>query len=404
MGFVCAFRGCRDSYQVPVALSEWGKLDSFITDCFVSNDIYSGATWLPEIAKASLRRRSCSALPSLQVQQLKRRFLLEVLARAAGTAEDKFYARYDPAYGAAMADAAASLGADLFAYSPYAPEAFQRQYEHQPTKVLFQFHPHYLSEKQILDSDSNLCRHLGITLSGKLESVDNIVTQRRKLCDGAWAQADNVICASSFTRKTLISAGCPDSKISVVPYGVVIDKSGLKKKWRTKQFTALFVGSGIQRKGLHHLIAAWKNANLPERSRLTIVSRVLDDGIATLIGDDRTVEVLRGVSQDGLSQLYRTSRLFIMPSLIEGFGQVYLEALSHGLPVLGTENTCLPDLGDSSDGIFLSKTGNVSSLSRKLEEVADAVLMDSSIEQAAYQCAMKYSWERFREGIRNSLR
>ena len=31
MGFVCAFRGRRDSYQVPIALAEIGQLDAFVT-------------------------------------------------------------------------------------------------------------------------------------------------------------------------------------------------------------------------------------------------------------------------------------------------------------------------------------------------------------------------------------
>ena len=55
-----------------------------------------------------------------------------------------------------------------------------------------------------------------------------------------------------------------------------------------------------------------------------------------------------------------------MPSLVEGFGQVYLEALAQGCPVLGTANTCLPDLGGEADAIFLVTPGNV-----ELFEAAD---------------------------------
>jgi len=49
-----------------------------------------------------------------------------------------------------------------------------------------------------------------------------------------------------------------------------------------------------------------------------------------------------------------------------GFGQVYLEALAHGCPVLGTANTGLPDLGSESDGVFLVEPGNVTELAAKL--------------------------------------
>ena len=46
-----------------------------------------------------------------------------------------------------------------------------------------------------------------------------------------------------------------------------------------------------------------------------------------------------------------------MPSLVEGFGQVYLEALAEGTPILGTKNTALPDLGGEEDGVFLATAG-----------------------------------------------
>ena len=63
-----------------------------------------------------------------------------------------------------------------------------------------------------------------------------------------------------------------------------------------------------------------------------------------------------------------------MPSLIEGFGQVYLEALSFGLPVLGTRNTCLPDLGDEGDGIFCVDPGNIEELTSTLERLSELLL------------------------------
>ena len=33
--YVCAFRGRRDNYQVPLTLAEAGQLDRFITDAYV---------------------------------------------------------------------------------------------------------------------------------------------------------------------------------------------------------------------------------------------------------------------------------------------------------------------------------------------------------------------------------
>ncbi len=42
------------------------------------------------------------------------------------------------------------------------------------------------------------------------------------------------------------------------------------------------------------------------------------------------------VQQDALRQLYRNAAVFAMPSRGEGFGLVYLEAMAHGLPCIGS--------------------------------------------------------------------
>jgi glycosyltransferase involved in cell wall biosynthesis len=55
-----------------------------------------------------------------------------------------------------------------------------------------------------------------------------------------------------------------------------------------------------------------------------------------------------------------------MPSLIEGFGLVYSEALARGCHVIGTCNTGLPDLALGPDAVTLVEAGD-------LEELAAAI-------------------------------
>ena len=142
---------------------------------------------------------------------------------------------------------------------------------------------------------------------------------------------------------------------------------------------------------------------MPDSSRLTLVCRVIDRGIEQLAQQVPGIEILRGASQERLDALYAGSSLFIMPSLVEGFGQVYLEALAQGCPVLGTANTCLPDLGGERDAIYLVAPGDVEALGASLERLARVLPGDAAARVAARACAARFTWPSFRKGIRQAV-
>jgi glycosyltransferase involved in cell wall biosynthesis len=50
------------------------------------------------------------------------------------------------------------------------------------------------------------------------------------------------------------------------------------------------------------------------------------------------------VSQDQLLQLYKSSAIFILPSLTEALGVVFLEAMAAAVPVIGTNVGGIPEI------------------------------------------------------------
>ena len=390
--YVCAFRGRRDSYQVPVALAESELLDSFITDAYASEPVQLLSKGLPARLREKVLLRRASGIPDGHVRCLWRSTLFERANFRLGRPESLIYARYDAEFSRAAAAHARANLSHLFLYSPYAWEAFTARYRHTPHKVLFQFHPHPELESRILAEDKR--RFPFVRESYTEESGVRLDEQLRQRNRDAWKHADLVFCASSFTRRSLLEAGAPVEKCRVVPYGVEVRDSRISAP---ESFAVLFVGAGSQRKGLHHLLIAWKRARLPRDSKLTLVCRTIDRGILQLAYETPGVELIRGLNPLDLVNQFRNSALFVMPSLVEGFGQVYLEALAEGCPVLGTENTALPDLG--GEAVNIVDAGDIDQLIARLETLSRELPGNTRVREAAQKCAAEFTWLRFRQNL-----
>ncbi len=397
--FVCAFRGARDRYQAAVALAETGELETLITDAYATPLANALQPFLPGSIAGRLKERRADGLPADRVHCLWGTTIHEQVRHRLGYSPRATWLKLDRKFGAAAADEARRTRADLLMYSPYAWEAFTASYSHHPRRVLFQYHPHPDLESRILEDDAK--RHPGFGESfteGRGESVDPELLDRER---DSWRHADAIICSSSFTRRSLVEAGCSPSICHVVPYGVF--PAPVHEAAPRAGFHALFVGSGGQRKGLHHLVMAWQRANLAGDSTLTLVCRVMDRAIHRLAEQAPGVQIVEGASTAALEALYARSTLFVMPSLVEGFGHVYLEALARGCPVLGTANTALPDLGGEADGIFLTPAGDVAALASVLERLSSTLPGQRELRAAARITAERYPWHTFRANLRAAI-
>jgi glycosyltransferase involved in cell wall biosynthesis len=393
--FVVAFRGRRDSYMVPIALEKAGALEALITDLYIGNRLSNWLKRLPFKSTQKLSKRNSLDLPKQKVLAKWPLASLEFILRAFGLAPSNIYRLFDPLYGASALRVAENTGANLLLYSSYAHPALKRAAQTGLKKIVFQYHPHFVFESKILSDDRDWAASQGIVFSNRFENLAETGDSFRQESDAAFQYADRIICASSFSKRSLVAAGACESLISVVPYGIELPATRPLKYSPRRGFQALFVGSGFQRKGLHHLLLAWQHARLPNDCRLTVVSRTIDPAIEPLLRHVCEVKVLRGVTQFELEALYRESDLFVMPSLVEGFGQVYLEALSHGLPVLGTENTCLPDIGTELDGVYITPSADVGALVDKLESLSRELPDQPERRLKAYAKARQFTWQKF---------
>ncbi len=391
--FVVAFNRDRDGYQVPLALHSASMLQALVTD-FYAPDSAVGLWMTP----SRLRHRHVKGLPRRSVVSSLRALWPQIYHQMRRTGRDGWFMKVDALLSRKAADVAAATSADLLLYAQYAQEAFTDPRLAGRLKGLFVYHPHAGLSRDILEKDLQKFPECAWSLKNAIEIDDRYLLDR---LDAEIELADFFLCASSFTRRSLICHGVPAERIRVAPYGTSPGSPPRDAERSDTHTRFLFVGQGMQRKGLHHLLRAWKEARLNGAVLRVICSR-LDPGFRPLL-EQPNVEFSAAVSRDELSRAFASSHIFVMPSLVEGFGLVYLEALAAGCFLIATPNTGVPDLELSAQTARLVEPGEVEQLTAALRE-ANALRSQRLLDhERIAQEAARLSWEQFRERVVGNL-
>jgi glycosyltransferase involved in cell wall biosynthesis len=209
--------------------------------------------------------------------------------------------------------------------------------------------------------------------------------------------ATHLVVASSFTRQTYLDYGVPAPKITVNPYGTHLRRSNpLAAGGRVDApFTFLFFGALSARKGFPWLCALWPELRrqFPQARLLAAGYDFRPPGFAVPEG----IEVVGAVHPAGREALFARADAFVFPSFFEGFGQVLLEAMVCGLPIITTTATAGADLlAAHPDAGILINPGNDAAL---LQAMA-ALLQDSAAglrhrAQHAQQAAAAFTWQAY---------
>lgn len=132
-------------------------------------------------------------------------------------------------------------------------------------------------------------------------------------------------------------------------------------------FRALFVGTACVRKGIPELIEAWVRSDL--QGELLIVGDV-EPCLAKRLDDAAENHSIRRVPfTSNLGGLYRSSDVFVFPSLEEGGPQVILEAGGCGLPVITTPMGTSRLVENGRNGLVV-RPGDVDELAAALVTLA----------------------------------
>jgi len=152
----------------------------------------------------------------------------------------------------------------------------------------------------------------------------------------------------------------------------------------------LFVGSGFERKGVRYLIEAAEMLDSP--ITLLIVGKGSGEKFRDIIKKQR---VIFCGPQKMIERYYAAADAFVFPTMYEPFGNVHLEALASGLPVITTRNSGASEVIDEGkSGFVVQEPEDAAAISENMKKLLDADLL-RAMGNEARKAAEKFTMERF---------
>jgi phosphatidylinositol alpha-1,6-mannosyltransferase len=175
-------------------------------------------------------------------------------------------------------------------------------------------------------------RHANLVLAPSRDTADHLASQqgveRERIRVLPWALDPQF--------EGLIAAGSENSPPSDFPAGRVILTVG---RWLAAE---RYKGMDTLITALPRLLTRWPEVQLVLVG--TGDDRAWLEDLMEKNGVHRHVHFLGGLSYSELAACYRACEIFALPSLGEGFGLVYLEAMACGKPVVGGSHGGAPEI------------------------------------------------------------
>ncbi len=226
-------------------------------------------------------------------------------------------------------------------------------------------------------------------------------------------KAARVLAVSQFTKNEIEKLlAIPDSRIEVVynaiderflhGHATEADRALIAQRYQVSYPFLLYAGAIRPHKNVVRIIEAFSalKSELQKEERFPDLKLII-------IGDDlsshprlRRTVVRSGVQHDVrflgfvpievLRIFYDVAKIFVFPSLYEGFGLPPLEAMAHGTPVVTSNTSSLPEV--AGNAALLVNPENVFEIQRGLQRVLLDPALRAQMKQRGYEQAQRFSW------------
>jgi glycogen(starch) synthase len=229
----------------------------------------------------------------------------------------------------------------------------------------------------------------------------------------ALRDAERVIVQTGIEARELVRLGVPQARIVHLGMGVDLDEvqGGDGERFRAQHGVdgplVSFMGVLTDDKGAVHLLRAMQCLwDAGSQTTLALAGPVIEpsgfeQASARLPEHHRTrIRRMGRVGGQLKQDLLAATDLFVLPSRVDSFGIVYLEAWAYGVPVVGCRAGGVPDvIDDGADGLLV-EFGDVAGLASAIEILlADPERRRAMGARGRAKVETRYTWDRIYHGL-----
>lgn len=203
-------------------------------------------------------------------------------------------------------------------------------------------------------------------------------------------------------------------EINVIPNGVDVnkfkieiskeDRTRIRERLKIKENDIILITTSrlVEKNGIGDVIKALTKISANIKFLIFGDGKLkpkLQNLAQTLNVSDR-VNFLGHVSHDELTKYLKSCDIFIRPSLSEGMGNSFIEAMAAGIPVIATPVGGIVDFLQEEETGYFCRPQNPENIARTVEKVISDSDRDRIIKNAREMVLEKYDWNKIVDQMR----
>jgi glycosyltransferase involved in cell wall biosynthesis len=211
-----------------------------------------------------------------------------------------------------------------------------------------------------------------------------------------------ILTISNSTKEKLVALGAHEEKIEITYCGVdmsAYDQVSVAKSGKPRM---IYVGRLVPDKHVDDLLVALSKLNFD--AELYVVGEGPEKRdlkkLAENLGIKNKVHFTGFIDEKRKIELLKSAHVLVLPSTVEGFGIVLIEAMAAGAPVLVADIPALRELIENGQTGLLFKARNVDELKAKLELVLKEEDLRARLSKNGYNMVRRnFTWDKVAERV-----